>query len=115
MPQKLIHIFLNFLFPQKCLWCEKDGSPLCENCLAKIDLPSLPQEGNIYSASDYQDAIIKKALWALKYRKIKALAEPLAELIRERVWDKLPLKDTIIIPVPLSKKRFKERGLCLRG
>jgi ComF family protein len=72
-------------------------------------MPSLPKEGEIFSVADYGDGTVKKAIWMLKYRGAKNLAEPLAELIYQRV--SVPKDDSwVIIPIPLSKNRLKERG-----
>lgn len=111
--KKIIHSILNFLFPQKCFSCGEKNEVLCRECLAKIDMPSLPKEGNLYSSADYGDEIVKKAIWMLKYRKVKQLAEPLAELMHQRLPRvALGAKDYPwqIIPIPLSKKRLEERG-----
>lgn len=110
MIEKLIHTFLNFLFPHQCLGCGKNNELLCKECLEKIGWPSLIKDGNIFSASDYGDETMKKAVWTLKYKKAKILAEPIAELIHRRIWNKMETKNPILIPVPLSKKRMRERG-----
>ncbi|MFA4890523.1 MAG: ComF family protein [Candidatus Paceibacterota bacterium] len=113
MLKKLIHTFLNFLLPQKCLGCGKENEALCRECLAKIDMPSLPKEGEIFSAADYGDETAKKAIWMLKYRGAKNLAEPLAELLNTRCSTKLEIKnagDWLVVPLPLSKERLRERG-----
>jgi competence protein ComFC len=110
MIKKFIHIFLNFLFPQQCLGCGKKNEILCQECLKRIDYPTLLKYNNIFAASDYNDEIVKKAIWMLKYRGIKQIAEPLTELIKQRIGDKIKIQDNLIIPIPLSKKRFKERG-----
>lgn len=115
MLKGFIHSFLNFLFPQKCIGCGKENEILCRECLERIDYPSLIKSNNIFAAADYNGEIVKKAIWLLKYRKIKQLAEPLAELIntrclkniKHRVFDK---SDWVIVPVPLSEQRLKERG-----
>jgi ComF family protein len=109
MIKKFIHIFWNFLFPQKCLGCGEENSALCRECLAKIGMPTAPKEDNIFSASDYGDEVVKKAIWMLKYRGAKNLAEPLAELIFQRtLFPKNGLG--LVVPIPLSKKRKRERG-----
>lgn len=113
MIKKFIHTILNFLFPQKCLGCGREREALCRECLAKIDMPSLPKEGEIFSAADYGDETAKKAIWMLKYRGAKNLAEPLAEMLNTRCLTKLEIRNTgdwLIVPVPLSKNRLKERG-----
>lgn len=123
MFRKVIHMCLNFLFPQKCLGCGKEREALCRECLVKIDMPSLPKERDIFSAADYGDETAKKAIWMLKYRGAKNLAEPLAELLDARCSTKLPARrslnaggeikntgDWLVVPIPLSKSRLKERG-----
>ena len=113
MLKKVIHMCLNFLLPQKCFGCGKENETLCRECLAKIDMPSLPKEGDIFSAADYGDETAKKAIWMLKYRGAKNLAEPLAELLNTRCLTKLEIKnisDWLVVPVPLSKERLRERG-----
>jgi len=113
--KKIVTHILNFIFPQKCIWCEKENDILCEECLAKIDYPTLPMSNNIFVATDYNDPVSKKAIWLLKYQGVKHLAKPLAKLIHRRSFKKaLPIGDPkskwVIIPIPLSKKRLKERG-----
>lgn len=110
MFNEFIHRALNFLFPQKCLGCGKENEILCQQCLESVSYPTLTKDSDIFAAADYGDEIVKKAIWMLKYRGIKGMAEPLAELIKQRVGNKIKIQDNLIIPIPLSKKRFKERG-----
>ena len=116
---KKVHLatrfFLNIIFPQKCFVCGAKNKILCEKCLMKIDYPSLPESNKIFAATDYNDEFAKKAIWLLKYRGVKLLAEPLAELICRRLPPsvKYSISDAlnwVIIPIPLSKKRLKQRG-----
>lgn len=121
MLKKLIHSVLNLIFPQKCLGCEKENPPIggiCQKCMEKIDFPSLISDNNIFSAADYNDKTVKKALWQLKYKGRKELAEPLAELIFQRLFkavrppfgDRTAKQNWLIIPIPLHKNRLKARG-----
>lgn len=114
MTKKVINSILNFFFPQKCIGCGEENSPptgaLCRQCLGKIGFPSLIKNKNIFSASDYNDGVAKKAIWMLKYRGIKQLAEPLAELLNTRCSTKITGRDWLVIPIPISKKRLKKRG-----
>ncbi len=71
----------------------------------------------ILAGASYRDEIVKSAIWHLKYRGVRKLAEPLAKLILRRMqkeWplseNKIPYSDCLIIPIPLSKKRFRQRG-----
>jgi len=107
---KIFNKILAVLFPQKCLGCKKENEILCPDCLGKINRPDTPYLNGIHIAANYQDLVLKKALWMLKYRGVKQLAKPLAELIKERVWKKLETGDWLIVPVPLSKKKLRHRG-----
>ena len=110
MFKKIIGHIENFFFPQRCLICKKENELLCRPCLKKIDFPDIPQEKNIFAATNYQDHAIKRAIWLLKYRGVKQMAEPLAELVKQRVSGKIRLKDPLIIPVPVSRRRLRQRG-----
>lgn len=107
---KIFKKILAVLFPQKCLGCKKENEILCPDCLGKISRPDTPYLKGIHIAGNYQDLVLKKALWMLKYQGIKQLAKPLAELIRERVWKKLETEGWLIVPIPLSWVKLKHRG-----
>ncbi len=118
MAGKLIHIFkgfLGFLFPQKCLGCARPNVILCDKCLALFPDPPFEKTKAILAATSYHDEVVKKAIRFLKYHGIKILAEPLAKLMLKRM-DKTIIQtakkpeETIIIPIPLSKKRHRQRG-----
>lgn len=108
---------LDILFPYKCIKCKVVGTLLCENCLINSKPAHLNEYGEIRSLYSYKDPTIKKALWLLKYKNKKILAEilgtKLAELIKEEIIDiktLYPNSPILIIPVPLARKKLKERG-----
>ncbi len=119
MPKRLIHSILELLFPRKCFGCGINGFLICPKCLKKIPFPEFPQK-DILAAASYKSPTIQNAIRTLKYRKSKIVAETLADLIYERLKDKLKEVElrslaersstSFIIPVPLSKKRLKQRG-----
>ncbi|MEK7069885.1 MAG: ComF family protein [Patescibacteria group bacterium] len=98
------------LFPQKCFGCKKENEILCAGCLHKISRPDTPYLNGIHISANYQDFVLKKALWALKYQGVKQLAKPLAELIKERIWKKLETKGWLIVSIPISKNKLRKRG-----
>lgn len=124
MISKLKNAVLDFLFPRECLGCGAKNPPnggLCSECFNGIGHPSLPKKGSVFAAADYGDDVAKKAIWALKYRKARGLAEPLAELMFRRSecrMEALPPSRSnpsepdkwLILPIPLTKKRLRERG-----
>ncbi len=107
---KIFKKILAVLFPSKCLGCKKENEILCQDCLIKISRPDTPYLNGVHIAANYQDPVLKKALWMLKYQGVKQLAKPLADLTKERVWKKLKTEDWLIVPVPLSKKKLRNRG-----
>ena len=60
---------------------------------------------------------IKKAVWFLKYKGKKLLASVFAEVVYGRILEELSdlsimenFTDIILIPIPLSSDRYRERG-----
>lgn len=122
--RQTLKILLDLLFPQNCLGCGKNGAIICKNCQESIPEAedSANSENNLSSiptiaVACYKNEILKNAIWLLKYKKIKIAAEPLSELISDRCIENLSeinifysIKDCLIIPIPISKIRLKERG-----
>jgi len=129
----LLDYFLDILFPKRCISClklVKDDTIFCEDCLSKIRIfnsffcpkcsARIPEFKKIChkeekfilgAATDYND-IVKQAIWRLKFKFIKRGAYPLANLLIN-YFKNLDFKHKtyfVVIPIPLSKKRFKERG-----
>ncbi|KKP87386.1 MAG: Phosphoribosyltransferase [Parcubacteria group bacterium GW2011_GWC1_35_8] len=100
-----------------CLSCGKAGEDLCIVCLSET--PSAERETAkwIFPIYDYRHPPIKKALWLLKYNGKKRLAKIFAEIIYYKILEELSelsimenFNDAILIPIPLSAKRYRERG-----
>jgi len=99
---------LNILFPIKCFGCGKKNVFLCSHCQGQLPPPT--KQIDLLSATSYQSKIIKKTIWTLKYKKAKLVALPLAKLIYHRLDLNYRSSTSIVIPVPLSKKRLRKRG-----
>ena len=121
---------------QYCLHCKKENyfGEFCPACKINYYL------NGVWIASSYEDKLVSKMIKILKYYFIKDLALDLANLIKLMLdgplnrakilrpsltdglgWKNLNLvktiplailnfKDNLIMPVPLSKKRFRWRG-----
>lgn len=122
---------LNFLFPPRCVSCGKGGAFLCRKCHNKLTYLQAPlcvrcskpiRTGTICSKCQSQiwdiDGIcsvfkyggaIRQAIIQFKYENIKALDDPLSHFMMEYLR-KHPLSFDIIIPVPIHKRRLRERG-----
>ena len=122
---------LNFLFPPRCVSCGKGGvffcqkcrskliylqPPLCTRCSEPIRTGTICQKcqsqtwdiDGIYSIFKYGGAI-RQAIIQFKYENIKVLADPLSYCMAEYLR-KHHLSFDIIIPVPIHKRRLRERG-----
>jgi predicted amidophosphoribosyltransferase len=112
-----LNTILDIVFPLKCISCGKPNADLCKECLK--DAPGAERESAkwIFPIYDYRNPIIKKSLWLLKYKGKKRLANIFAEIIYDKIIEELSelsimenFTMPILIPIPLSPKRYNERG-----
>lgn len=82
-------------------------------------LPYAPAHAheNVYTLFDYRNDTVKSIIWALKYRgdpeAVSLCATFLYEAIIHELAERAPYGDftnPMIVPVPLSRGRFRERG-----
>ncbi len=128
---KLGGIALNFLFPQKCIGCGKEGDFICYSCRSLLPriMPPLcprcgrPQPSGILCSScvSWQaeidgirspfrfDGVIRQAIHQLKYQNLRALSAPLGQLLNDYLVAN-PVPGEVLVPVPLHRKRLRERG-----
>ena len=108
---------LDILFQERCLGCHTAGGSICPTCIThfrKVDR-ELPR--GIYACYDYRDPVVRNSIWQLKYYKRKHVGSILGtflyETMLEDISDMKTLsggKPILVIPIPLSMKRAKERG-----
>ena len=133
LPQvaKLKGIALNFLFPQWCISCGKEGDFICYSCrqsLSPIMPPLCPRCGRPQSSGIFCpgcvawqaeidgirspfrfDGVMRQAIHQLKYRNLRTLSTPLARLLQDFLGtNSIPAE--VLVPVPLHQKRLRERG-----
>ncbi|MFH1894357.1 MAG: ComF family protein [Patescibacteria group bacterium] len=127
---------LEIFFPKFCFRCQREGSYLCQDCLATLDVlenvfclcenPSrLPLAGKcrncsalhldgLYFAASYKNSLIRKLIHQFKYEPYtKELATSLALLIITHfnlIQKEFEKEEFIFVPVPLSRKKLKKRG-----
>ncbi len=113
----IIENILSIVFPIKCISCGDTGAYLCLKCLSNVPRAERESAEWIFSLYDYRDPIMKKSLWFLKYKGKKMLANVFAEIIYEKILEELSelsvmenFNNAILIPIPLSQKRYRERG-----
>lgn len=108
---------LDLFFPTYCIKCEKRGIELCKNCSIYFKYPNQENMDNIFACFEYQDPVIKKLLHSLKYYKKINIGLILGEYLYERLIEEIAElrmfstgSQIVLIPVPLSHKRYKMRG-----
>lgn len=109
---------LDVLFPVFCVGCEKEGNALCGACKKKIIVRRVPSllhpraVYKIYAACEYSQPLVRELIQQLKYNSMKENSEHCAELILSHfaLIDFIASENTAVIPVPLSRRRLRERG-----
>ena len=112
-----LNTILNIIFPLKCISCGENGRDFCMRCLGDAPLAERETAKWIFPVYDYRHPPIKKALWLLKYKGKKRLAKIFAEILYGKIVEELSelsvmenFRNPILIPIPLSPKRYRERG-----
>ena len=133
LPQlaKLKGMALNLFFPQRCVGCGEESNFICPSCrssLPRIVPPLCPRCGKpqpdgtlcpgcigwraeidgIRSPFRF-DGVMRQSIHQLKYGQLRALATPLAQLLSDYL-SASPVTGEVLVPVPLHKKRLRERG-----
>lgn len=107
---------LLLLFPERCVGCNKTGSAMCALCERTITTRPHALSPTTAALFDYQNPLVKRALWALKYHRKRPLGkyfglalyrEFFKPLTRER---KYADEEIILVPVPASAKAVAMRG-----
>jgi len=90
LPEKFTGFLFELFFPKFCLGCQKEGSYLCPDCQATLEILKIHQHyssqnlKDLYFALPYQAPLIKKLIQKFKYEPfVKKLANPLSSLIIE--------------------------------
>lgn len=114
---RFLNTILDIFFPTKCISCGHSGTELCTKCLSDAPLAERETAKWIFPLYDYRHPPIKKALWLFKYKGKKRLASIFAEIIYDKILEELSdlsimenFNNAILIPIPLSAKRYRERG-----
>lgn len=118
-------------FPPWCIGCGREGKYICDSCRVNLPFISPPVcatcgrpltidktcPGCIEGAVEIDgirapflfSGIIRKAIHELKYRNLKSMAPLLAGYLFDYL-NISPLPADVLVPVPVHKKRERERG-----
>ena len=113
---KFLSQLLDLIYKKRCYCCKstKENSYLCSKCYKSIKQFSynsleVINGVKVYSATVYKNNV-QKIIRGLKYHKQRELSIYLAKFMYE-YWKNLEIskQQFIIVPVPISAKRMKER------
>ena len=117
-PHKIFKKIVELLFPVYCVRCATRGAIVCEKCLEHLHTSPSPV-GGVLVALAYKDRFVRQALWRLKYKGEKHVAETLASVLFHHVRDRLfeiaeesPLSrdEWLIVGAPSPHERITKRG-----
>ncbi len=133
----LLRGLLDLLFPPACAVCREAGHyPLCPRCRSAFRLirpPVCQRCGRplrgppdlIFTcvpcrrrrtsfvcarAAGIYDGALREAVHALKFGGCRAMARPLGEMVAEVVASDARMRADVVVPVPLHRRRLRERG-----
>lgn len=135
--QQTIETVINFLYPSQCRVCENqiglESVPyMCDTCWHDIDfieppwcemcgIPNTedkcdscaanpPPYGKLRTIAFYE-AALQQAIHLFKFEKRTTLAKPLTQLLMQYIPDDFSIAEyDFILPIPIHKKRLRERG-----
>ena len=117
--RKILKPFLNIFLKPKCPLCQRSADrEFCQYCEKQVWHCQFPSGGEIFSGEvpvfiwgQYKDSL-KQAIAAMKYKDNPQIARPLAYWLADR-WLASPvvtLDKVVVIPIPMHKKKQRERG-----
>jgi len=126
-----MNLFLNLLFPKRCVSCGQLGSYICKSCFSKIEFIEKPvcpvcqrqaiggkthpgcgsryRLDGLVIACKYRGPV-KKAIQKVKYRWVFDIGAILVDLLSSNLWRFDLPGEMVLVPVPLHQKRRKWRG-----
>ena len=119
---ELVSRGLDVALPPTCAGCGREGAALCPSCRPALDVRlHLPPGTPIGLPGDLPEplvqvewcapfgGVVRRALHRLKYAGDRRLAEPLGQAVGRR-WGRAGAGGDVLVPVPASPDRVRDRG-----
>lgn len=114
---------LDLFFPLECLACRAPNEWLCEKCFKQLKFNerkyflNTPNLEKIFMAGDYDDKLLAQLIKRFKFHSLEPIGPILGRFLCSFWQEKksadlnfLAPEKILVIPVPLSSKRFRWRG-----
>jgi ComF family protein len=133
LPQltEIKRVALDFLLPKWCIACGREGDYICRSCRLSLPFikppvcprcgrpqpPGEPCRGCIGEKAEIDgirapflfEGVIRQAIHELKYRNLRDMSKVLAGFLSGYLLEN-PMPAEVLVPVPIHKKRERERG-----
>jgi predicted amidophosphoribosyltransferase len=104
-------MFLEFMFPARCVICAKPPKLICQLCFPLANPASFAFESVPAVGSFEYEAELGKVLNGFKDRSLTALADPLATAwLSSFEWALSSFEPDLILVPPTSRANYKKRG-----
>lgn len=104
---KFLVQIINLLFPTRCVICDTQGPDICQTCLLDLHHAKPSEHDWITSGFNYHDERIEQLMRLIKNKPHGRVVRLLVRSMFKQI--PLPVAD-MIIPIPIHRSRFIERG-----
>lgn len=121
--KQLFTNILDIMFPRQCVGCGIYDQWACQRCIQQhLSVEYREADANdkqqtpmtVLTLGLYSNPFWRQCVGLLKFHKVREVSEVLAVELANAIWKKqhllLDVKNIVIIPIPLHKKRLNERG-----
>ena len=108
---------LAYIFPDACVGCSARNSLLCSTCEKELAPARANKDSFISAVYSFADRRVQRLIWLLKYKNAHRVADILGKpmvvclekFLQKNAGQGVPVH-YILVPIPLSKERHRERG-----
>ncbi len=116
--RKIWNLLLDILFPRICLNCRKylgnDEIVICGECLRSIEINKIffrTKNGLLLAAGSYENQALRELIHYFKFNRFLVIESVIGKILLDYLKTvALSLNNFLVVPVPLHKKRLRERG-----
>ncbi|PIR38859.1 MAG: hypothetical protein COV34_00255 [Candidatus Zambryskibacteria bacterium CG10_big_fil_rev_8_21_14_0_10_42_12] len=112
--KRIANTIIDFIFPEPPV--TKSVRAFTDVDFATLPQATTPQQEHVYSLWNYQNPLVKEIIWQIKFYENDALVRKTAPYLKDLIYTILfddvlsESRSYIMIPIPISKQRRKERG-----